>query len=379
LVDSGRSVTLPPAACTRFCQRPKRRRVIPLAGNKKVFAEPPRIADCAIAVVLGIAFAAGCDREAAPAPKPITPVAAIRLKDDIDAAAAAMQFRGEVVDGYLIVYVVDVHGQNGVAVRRTRVNGVAPDAASIAANERIAARRWLAAGSRDAALQSSDALQEHDAWIETVQRLQDGLRDDPTHLGMMRDLLTAEIELLSFEAGSPLGPRVCKMTSTAATQFESAAGPVDPADRQLIARARQHVFFSMKLYPCLSAATGELAIWKTLGAPTDFVLLDTFAVGRFTVTEQRVVEPCPKGMMLWDELFFVISSGTNELPENTTAYVLGRRGQGQEARYYLFFRSIRGEQLVSVFGQESPELPSLRSIVERSIAAAETQFAGGRP
>lgn len=290
-----------------------------------------------------------------------------------------MQFRGEVVDGYLIVYVVDVHGQNGVAVRRTRVNGVAPDAASIAANERIAARRWLAAGSRDAALQSSDALQEHDAWIETVQRLQDGLRDDPTHLGMMRDLLTAEIELLSFEAGSPLGPRVCKMTSTAATQFESAAGPVDPADRQLIARARQHVFFSMKLYPCLSAATGELAIWKTLGAPTDFVLLDTFAVGRFTVTEQRVVEPCPKGMMLWDELFFVISSGTNELPENTTAYVLGRRGQGQEARYYLFFRSIRGEQLVSVFGQESPELPSLRSIVERSIAAAETQFAGGRP
>ena len=267
----------------------------------------------ALAVAVGIALTAGCNRESAPTSKPITPVASMRITN---------------------------------------------------------------------AIQNADALQEHDAWIETVERLQDGLRQDPTNLGMMRDLLTADVQLLSFEAGSPLGPRVCEMTATAATQFEAAAGPVDPADRQLIGQARQHVFFSMKMYPCLSAlsaASGEQGIWKTLGVPTDFVLLDTFAIGRFTVTEHRVVEPCPKEGMLWDELFFVVSPGASSLPENTTAYVLSRRGLGQESRYYLFFRSIRGEQLVSVFAQESPDVPFLRGIVERSVAAAATQFAGGQP
>ena len=189
------------------------------------------------------------------------------------------------------------------------------------------------------------------------------------------------MQLLSFEAGSPLGPRLCEMTASAATRFEAAAGPIDPADRQLIAQARQHVLFSMKIYPSLSAAselTGDLAVWKTLGAPTQFVVLDTFAIGQFTVSEQRAVDPCPREQMLWDELFFVVSAGTNSLPENTTAYVRSRRGDGQTTRYYLFFRSIRGEQLVSVFGQESPDLPVLRGIVERSVAAAATQFVATR-
>jgi len=279
-------------------------------------------------------------------------------------------------------------GQDGVAVRRTRIDGNVPDAAAIAAKERIAARPWLAAARRVAAIRLGDALQEHDDWIAIVELLQDGSRHDPTHLGMMRDLLSAEAQLLSFEAGSLLGPRVCEMTASTATRFEAAAGPVDPADRQLIAQARQHVFFSMKMYPSLSAASelsGDLAIWQSLGAPTAFVVLDTFAIGQFTVSEQRAVDPCPRDKMLWDELFFVVSAGASSLPENTTAYVLSRRSDEKETRYYLFFRSIRGEQLVSVFGQESPDVTTLRGIVERSVAAASTQFvaarqaSGGRP
>jgi hypothetical protein len=335
-----------------------------------------------------MASTVGCDRQAAPAHALITNVADVRRQDDVDAATAALQFRSEVIDGFLIVRAFDANGQHGVAVRRTHVDGNFPDAAAIAAKERIAAGPWLAAARRAAAIRSGDALLEHDDWIAIVELLQDELRRDPTHLGMMRDLLTAEVQLLSFEAGSPLGPRVCEMTASAATRFDAAAGPVEPADRRLIAQARQHVFFSMKLYPPLSVAselTGDLAIWQTLGAPTAFVVLDTFAIGQFTISVERAVDPCPRENMLWDELFFVVSAGTSSLPENTTAYVLSRRGDGQATRYYLFFRSIRGEQLVSVFGQESPDVPILRGIVERSVAAAATQFvaarqaSGGRP
>jgi hypothetical protein len=354
--------------------------------NKAVSGNARILRSCATA--LGLVLPLGCDRQSAPAQPLATPAsadAAARLDHHaiaLEDGAAKLQFRSQVIDGYLVVRVVNDRGQDGVAVRRTRVDSDPPDPVAIAAQERIAARPWLAAGRRAATLADADALQEHDGWIETVERLQEGLRHDPTHLGMLRDLLTADVELLSFEAGSPLGLRVCEMTAATATQFEAAAGPGDLADRQLIAQARRHVFFSMKLYPCLrdpSATTDESAIWKALGAPAEYLDLETFAVGRFTVNEQRVVDPCPTDGMLWDELFFVISSGASRLPENTTAYVLSRRGPRDGARYYLFFRSIRGERIVSVFGRESPDARSLRNMVERSVATATQQLAESKP
>ena len=143
-------------------------------------------------------------------PKPIATDAATRLSNDTDQAAAAMKFRGDVVDGFLVVRVVDGQGQNGVVVRRTRFDGVAPpDAAVITASERTAARRWLAAERRRGGTLDSRRTAGARRLDRNGRTLAGRIcADNPTHLGMMRDLLAAEVQLLSFEAGSPFGPRV---------------------------------------------------------------------------------------------------------------------------------------------------------------------------
>jgi hypothetical protein len=212
-----------------------------------------------------------------------------------------------------------------------------------------------------AAILFDDARVEHDAWIETSQRLEEALRQYPTHAGMLRDLVIADMSLLSFEAGSPLKSRICRMTADAASRFEAAGG-----DPRLIREARQLVFQAMKIYPCVDDGMKALASI----APTHFLNIETHSIGPISCTTDRALDPSPDPRLLWDEMLFVLSPARTILPENTSAYVLSRQGEGAETRYYLFFRSIHGEQLVSLFGRQRPELSTLDALIDRSVAEA---------
>ena len=212
-----------------------------------------------------------------------------------------------------------------------------------------------------AAIQFDDARAEHDAWIETNQRIEEALRQYPTDAGLLRDLVIADMSLLSFEAGSPLKSRVCQMTAGAASSMEAAGG-----DPRLIAQARQFVFQAMKIYPRAGEAMNALAP----AAPAHFVNIQTRSVGPLLCTTDRTLDPPPDPRLLWDEMFFVLSPARTTLPENTSAYILSRQGGGAEAKYYLFFRSIHGEQLVSLFGHERPDLSTLDALIDQSVAEA---------
>lgn len=212
-----------------------------------------------------------------------------------------------------------------------------------------------------AAIQFDDARVEHDAWIDTEQRLENALRHDPNDAGLLRDLLIADMSLLSFEAGSPLKSRVCQMTAGAASRLEAAGG-----DRRLISQARQFVFEAMKIYPRVDDDMRALA-WA---APTHFLKIQIRSVGPTLCTTDRTLDPSPDPRLLWDDMFFVLSPTKAALPESTSAYVLSRQGDGAETRYYLFFRSIYGEQLVSLFGRERPALSTLDALIDQSIAEA---------
>jgi hypothetical protein len=239
-------------------------------------------------------------------------------------------------------------------------------AQSKASPEQDAAARWRECVSRvqtadGAPIQFDDARIEHDAWIQTNQSLEDALRQYPNHAGMLRDLVIANMSLLSFEAGSPLKSRVCQITAGAASRLESTGG-----DQRLVFQAREFVFQAMKIYPCVNGRMKALPS----AAPAQFLNILTRSIGSIVCTTDRTLDPSPDPRLLWDEMFFVLSPAGTMLPENTSAYVLDRQGGGAETRYYLFFRSIHGEQLVSVFGHERPELSTLDALIDRSVAEA---------
>lgn len=215
-----------------------------------------------------------------------------------------------------------------------------------------------------AAVQFDDARVEHDAWIETNQRLENALRQNPTDAGMLRDLVIADMSLLSFEAGSPLKSRVCQMTAGAASRLEAAGG-----DQRLISQARQFVFQAMKIYPCVNEGMKALAS----AAPARFLDIQTRSIGPMLCRTDRTLDPSPDPRLLWDEMFFVLSPAQTTLPESTSAYILSRQGDGAETRYYLFFRSIHGEQLISLFGSEHPQLSTLDALIDQSIAEARNE------
>lgn len=178
---------------------------------------------------------------------------------------------------------------------------------------------------------------------------------------MLRDLVIVDMSLLSFEAGSPLKSRVCQMTAGAASRLEAAGG-----DQRLISQARQLVFAAMRIYPCVSDGMKAVA-WA---APTHFISIRTHSIGPMRCTTNRTLDASPDSRLLWDEIFFVLSPTQTTLPESTSAYILSRQGDGAEARYYLFFRSIHGEQLVSLFGRERPQLSTLEALIDQSVAEA---------
>ena len=178
---------------------------------------------------------------------------------------------------------------------------------------------------------------------------------------MLRDLVIADMSLLSFEAGSPLKSRVCQMTAGAASRLEAAGG-----DQRLISQARQFVFQAMKIYPCANEGMKALPS----AAPTRFLDIQTRSIGPLLCRTDRTLDPSPDPRLLWDEMFFVLSPAQTTLPENTSAYILSRQGEGSETRYYLFFRSIHGEQLISLFGRERPQLSSLEAVIDQSVAEA---------
>ena len=205
------------------------------------------------------------------------------------------RYRVQTANGKVRVYFGEELETSGTLIRCSPV-AAAPDhnadgdaGQAIAAWEGESTRLWLACKSRMMEGQFADTRTQHDAWLETAQRLEERLQEDADHLGVLRDLIVAYLQLLSFEASTPLGSNLCLLGGRRVSEFESRAAPLDPPDRQLVEEARGLIFYTMKLYPCAA----ELLRDSTSAANGKGLrpILEAFGQSRFTELEAQRRRP----------------------------------------------------------------------------------------
>ena len=327
----------------------------------------------AVPVCCLLAFVAGCkpgaDRGSAPAV-------------GIGASVSPWRTSSVVEGGRLRTYLTDAQGANRILIRsRPPGGGDAPAGAPAepAVDEIEATRLWMACKTRVVSGSFPNSLVAHDAWLETAERLERRLQQDPDNLGVLRDLVSAYVHLVEFEADTPLGSNICLLAGRRISEFERKAAPLDPVDARDMAKARVSLFYAMKLYPCVVESLKEIGddgrakSWRQALAifdQADFTALETFPVGRVRVRVYQANGAPPDPRLLWEELYFIISGGDRVSPEGTTAYVLVHQGPPGAERYFLYFRALNRSQLALIYGTRRPDLAALRSWVVNSVQTA---------
>ena len=282
------------------------------------------------------------------------------------------------------VYITDTLGNGRLLIRSNTDGGGAvgaPAAKLSAETESEPTRMWLAGRARASAiplpLRNDPAT--HDALLETAGRLEKLFQQDPTHLGILRDMIVAYMQLLEFESTTSLGANICLLGARRISEFEQKASPLGPDDQRLVEGARTEIFCYMKLFPCVvdylrkSGHAEEANPWQQVLAilgQEKFTDLGTFSVGKLTVQTFRNDGLPPNPQLLWEELYFVISGRDPKAPESTTAYVLVQQGPPGKEAYYLYFRAVNRSQLVLIFGRKKPDYEELRNWIEGTIRAA---------
>ncbi len=217
----------------------------------------------------------------------------------------------------------------------------------------------------------SDPIREHDHLLGQIERLGALHREDPTHLGILRDLLTAEADLLGFETGDLWAATLRLEIARHATDLEYAEAPLDDADRLIIGQARSLVLQDAGLYPCVVDMLGTCGDQVVLAARLHSLGQDRFieerpvSVAGRAMRTLRTLSSCPYADLLWGELY-LISAQTPARPETTVALVLRRRGSPANERFYLTEDDLSGSHLISAFGHHRPSDADLtQAILQR--------------
>src|SRR5437660_9928 len=296
------------------------------------------------AAVVLLLVMGGCGKT----PSGETQASPVSGRSQVDASTSG-RYRVQTTADGVRLYLDDQTGDGGTLIRcfpaaaAPAVNREPDGEQALMSREDEPTRLWEACMSRVASGRYPDALTEHDAWLETAGRLEERLQQDPEHLGVLRDLIVAYLDLLSFEASSPLGSNLCLLTGRRISEFEARAAPLDPPDRQLVDQGRALLFQAMKLYPCVAEMLNDAKVGpqgdglrRTLGAlgQARFAELERDKAGPLTLRTFRTLGSSPDPGLLWEELHFVLSSREPFVPESTVAYVLVRQGTGEQARYY---------------------------------------------
>ncbi len=150
-------------------------------------------------------------REVAPA----VSVRAVSIDSRTESVAGNNDLRVTLCDGKLRIFFVA--GDEELALIRIRNDSrqtlSESEQAEIRTSESEMVQRWLKCKSRFETKPPSTPLEEHDALLEVADRLEPLHKEDPRHLGVLRDLLTVYAQLLAFEQESDLGLNLCVLAS----------------------------------------------------------------------------------------------------------------------------------------------------------------------
>ena len=254
---------------------------------------------------------------------------------------------------------------------------VSMTATEIAAAEAPSSRSWCRALARLTAARWEDPIVQHDALLEAAHRMEQALRDDPSHYGLMRDLLTTYTNLLVFEQETQLGSSICLVSSALLEKFERAVAPPDGPDRELMRRTRVWLYYVMELYPLAAvelAASGIDPMTETLRITLEELGQDSFrAKESFKAAdlEVRVFQAegvPPDEAFPWGHTYFIVSPAANAPPASSVAFVLVR----SRGRHEIHFRSLNRARMLRTLGREEPKLEDLKRFVIGTLVASRS-------
>jgi hypothetical protein len=336
---------------------------------------PSRLRGRLVLLGVGLALAAGLVWLLRSTPPPESPPPAPGKDPDLT------DYVAEIEGGKLRIYLktTDTGGRTLIRARpdgRTSLSD--SERRALLAREPEATKLWQACKDRLAKADLARPEVEHDAWLQVAEQLEDRYRQDPEHLGVLRDLLTAYAQLLAFERNSGLGGNLCLLASRGLADFEARAAPLDAADQALCRHLRAWLLFVMRLYPAAEQAAAACApdqaqkLRAALAAlgQDRFLSLEDFRAGPLTVRAYRTLARPPDPDLLWAEVQFLVSRAEGGPPDGTVKYSLMRRGDAGDTQYFLYFHSLNQSYLVRLYRATPPPYPELRRQVSELVQAA---------
>lgn len=260
----------------------------------------------------------------------------------------------ETRDGKVRIYFKDPSGA------RMLLRCSAGEASDLVAKEAPRLDRWMKCLERVKTVATQDAAARHDAWLEAVEKLEAAYQEDPTHLGILRDLLMAYGQLLTFERGTPLGSNVCLVAAARLGEFEALARPLEPADHELVWHLRAWLFFVMRMTPLAAEALSTMKSASDaapLRGALESIQQRYFDEGKCVKLGPVIVRTflnrgkCPDNEQMWLERCYVATPAEGGTLDRTVMVALCR----SEGRYYLWLYALNRSALVLPYGKTAPD------------------------
>ncbi len=286
------------------------------------------------------------------------------------------RFSASIREGILRVHLRDPGSDEDVLIRSAkdpRTSLGADEEREIVSRERASWARWQACKNRLALGPPTSGEETHDALLETVENLEDLHLSDESHLGVLRDLLTACVQLLIFERETGLGANICSLASRYLRDFDAIA---EPADRILAQRLRAWILLVMGLHPlaaeAAAAARGEPDVESALKAlgQDKFEEAGGFEAGRLAVRVVKSAGKPPDPNLLWADTYFLATPPREALLCRNAACTLSRRGTDGREKWYLCFLSFNRVLPIVMYGGSKPTFEEVRARVARFFAEA---------
>lgn len=258
-------------------------------------------------------------------------------------------FRSESKDGKVRIY------YQGLLIR----SGPG-EAGELLSKEVKGLERWTKCLDPVKSVSTQETARRHDAWLAAVENLETARAEDPTHLGILRDLLLAYGQLLSFERGTPLGSNICLVAAARLAEFEASSKPLDPADHDLVWQLRAWLYLVMRMTPLaaealstMKSASDAAPLRRALEAMNQryFDEGNCVTVGPAVVRTFLNRGKCPDNEQMWPERCYVATPAAGGTLDRAVMIALCR----SEGRYYLWLYALNRSALVMPYGATAPD------------------------
>lgn len=234
-----------------------------------------------------------------------------------------------------------------------------------------------------------DPAKSRDGWAKVAASLERAREAHPEHLGILQDLIGAYAHLNAYEAHTARGTNLCALIPQRIAEFEIAAGQLTWGESRAFGRILGVYYFQIGLYPCAmwEAAWNEddpemEPLWAALGAigQDDFNVVETFAVeGEAGVDEVQVVESVGEDAgvprVRW---FFLVKTQDGCDAPGRVWFEGGPTGTGAKPRWELVGCTANLRRVMEAYGEEEPDLATLKERVSELVAAGLRKPEGGK-